>query len=382
MRDMRYQKLADLMVRYSTGVKPGDFVQIVGMATAQPMIVEVYRAVLKAGGHPAVLMTPDECHELKLKEGSDEQIKFENPLDTYAVSNIDVLLSFWGEVNTKALTNFPPEKQALLSQGRKKFLTTYMERKAAGDLRWVGAQFPCHAAAQDAEMSLGEYEEFVFNACKLDLDDPVAAWKEVRERQKHMADSLNKIKELHFTTPEGTDLKMNVADRKWINCDGGSNLPDGEVFTAPHEDSTEGVICYSFPGVYRCNEVDGIRLEFKKGKVVNATAKKNESFLNAMLDQDDGARILGEIAFGTNYSITRYTKNTLFDEKIGGTFHAAVGSAFPESGGVNKSGLHWDMVCDLRSGGKVLADGKLISENGVFVDKSWPRPLFSCSNAE
>lgn len=375
MRDIRYQKLAELMVRYSTGVNPGNLVQIVGTATAKPMITEVYRSVLKAGGHPAILMTPDECHEIKLKEGSDDQIKFENPLDTYAISNIDVLLSFWGDANTKALTNFAPLKQALLNQGRKKFLTTYMERKAAGTLRWVGAQFPCQSAAQDAEMSLSEYEDFVFNACKLNLDDPIAAWKGVRERQKRMADSLDKIKELHFTTPQGTDLKLSVAGRKWINCDGGSNLPDGEVFSSPREDSTEGVVFYSFPGVYRCNEVDGIRLEFKAGKVVNATANKNESFLNAMLDQDDGARILGEIAFGTNYSITRFTKNTLFDEKIGGTFHAAVGSAFPESGGTNKSGLHWDMVCDLRNGGKVFADGKLISENGIFVDKSWPQPI-------
>jgi len=208
----------------------------------------------------------------------------------------------------------------------------------------------------------------------LHLDDPAAAWREISVRQQRVVDYLNGKKEIRFTTPQGTDLTLGVEGRTWINCDGHENFPDGEVFTGPIETATEGVVCYSFPAVHGGREAENIRLTFRGGKVVDATATKGEEFLIAMLDQDDGARTLGEIAIGTNYSISKYTKNTLFDEKIGGTFHAAVGAAYPESGGTNESGLHWDMVCDLRNGGKIHVDGKLISENGRFLEDAWPQP--------
>ena len=223
------------------------------------------------------------------------------------------------------------------------------------------------------QMSLANYEHFVFQAGLLHLDDPAAAWGEISRRQQRMTDYLNGIREIHFTTPQGTDLTLAVAGRRWINCDGHENFPDGEVFTGPIEDATQGVVCYSFPAVHGGREVDGIRLTFRNGRVVDASATKGEEFLLAMLDQDNGSRILGEIALGTNYSIQQYTKNTLFDEKIGGTFHAALGTAYPETGGTNESALHWDMVCDLRQGGQVWADGTLINENGQFVDPHWPR---------
>jgi aminopeptidase len=250
----------------------------------------------------------------------------------------------------------------------------FFERAAAGELRWCGTQVPCHAAAQDAEMSLSAYEDFVFKAGMLHLADPAAAWRRVSERQQRLVDYLNGKKEIRFVTPQGTDLRAGVEGRRWINCDGHENFPDGEVFTGPIEDAVEGTVCYSFPAVHDGREADGIRFTFRGGKVVEASAAKGEEFLIAMLDQDAGARVLGEIAIGTNYAIERYTKNTLFDEKIGGTFHAAVGSSYPESGGKNDSALHWDMVCDLRRGGQIFVDGKLISENGRFVDPAWPAP--------
>lgn len=223
-------------------------------------------------------------------------------------------------------------------------------------------------------MSLAAYERFVFAAGLLHLDDPAAAWRQISLCQQRAVDYLNGKNEVRFVTPQGTDLRVGVKGRVWINCDGHENFPDGEIFTGPIEDATEGVVCYSFPAVYGGREVDGIRLRFSAGKVVEATASKGEEFLHAMLNQDKGARILGEIALGTNYAVRQYTCNTLFDEKIGGTFHAAVGSAYPETGGKNQSGLHWDMVCDLRHGGQVFVDGELISENGRFVDSSWPQP--------
>ncbi|MBL8828688.1 MAG: aminopeptidase, partial [Planctomycetaceae bacterium] len=197
---------------------------------------------------------------------------------------------------------------------------------------------------------------------------------EISERQQRVVDFLNDKHEIRFVTPQGTDLRLAIEGRRWINCDGHENFPDGEVFTGPIETATEGVVCYSFPAVHGGREVHNIRLEFRGGRVVNASADKGEEFLLAMLDQDAGARVLGEIAIGTNYSIKRYSKNTLFDEKIGGTFHAAVGAAYPETGGKNESGLHWDMVCDLRNGGQIFVDGQLISENGRFVDPRWPQP--------
>jgi len=253
-------------------------------------------------------------------------------------------------------------------------MARFLDRAAKGELRWVTTQFPCHAAAQDAQMSLAQYERFVFRAGLLESLDPAAAWQEMSRRQQRLADFLNGVEEIRFTTPQGTDLTLGVHGRKWINSDGKANFPDGEVFTAPVEEATSGVVCYSFPAVHGGREVDGIRLEFKGGRVVDAAAARGQEFLHAMLDQDEGARTLGEIALGTNYSVVQYTRNTLFDEKIGGTFHAALGAAYPETGGTNQSGLHWDMVCDLRQGGKVYCDGKVVAENGRYLDPSWPRP--------
>ncbi|HEX3872444.1 MAG TPA: aminopeptidase [Pirellulales bacterium] len=372
--DPRLTKLADVLVNYSTGVKKGELVRIGGNALSRPLIAALYRAVLKAGGHPVLAVAFDECAEILLADGTDDQLRFEDPLAQHAIETIDVSISMWGQDNTKALSRFDPSRQALVSQTRKKYLATFMRRFAEGKLRWVGTQFPCQAAAQDAEMSLTAYEDFVYRAGLLHLDDPAAAWREISTRQQRVVDHLNGNREIRFVTPGGTDLRLGVEGRKWINCDGHENFPDGEVFTGPIEDATEGVVCYSFPAVHGGREVQNIRLEFRAGHVVDASATKGEEFLIAMLDQDAGARVLGEIAIGTNYSITNYSRNTLFDEKIGGTFHAALGAAYPETGGRNESGLHWDMVCDLREGGKVFADGELISENGRFVNRSWPQP--------
>lgn len=374
MNDPRLTKLADLLVNYSTVVKPGDLVRLSGPAVGRPLLVELYRAVIRAGGHPYLNISFDECAEIKLLEANDDQLTFSNPIDLFAVDKLNASISLWGDDNTKALSGVDPAKQALVGRGRRPMMTKFFERAAAGELRWCGTQFPCHAAAQDAEMSLAAYEDFVFRAGLLHHTDPVLSWKMVSERQQRLVDYLNGKNEIHFVAPNGTDLKLSVAGRRWINCDGHENFPDGEVFTGPVEDAVEGTVCYSFPAVHGGRECDGIRLTFKNGKVVDASAKKGEEFLIAMLDQDPGARVLGEIAIGTNYDVTRYSKNTLFDEKIGGTFHAAVGSSYPETGGKNDSALHWDMVCDLRTGGKIFVDGKLISENGRFLHPTWPRP--------
>lgn len=374
MTDPRFDKLADVIVNYSTQVRKGDLVRLAGPVVGRPLLAALYKAVVKAGGHPFLSVTFDECQETRLLEASDEQLQFSNPIDLFMVDAIDVSISLWGEDNTKSLTEIDAGRQALAGQSRRPMMSKFFQRAAEGKLRWCGTQFPCHAAAQDAEMSLSAYEKFVFAAGLLHFDDPAAAWRAVSERQQRLTDYLQDKKEIRFVTPQGTDIRLATAGRRWINCDGHENFPDGEVFTGPIEDAVEGVICYSFPAVHGGRECDGIRLTFRGGKVVDASASKGEDFLIAMLDQDAGARVLGEIAIGTNYSVKRYTKNTLFDEKIGGTFHAAVGASYPETGGKNDSGLHWDMVCDLRRGGQIFVDGELISENGRFLNPTWPQP--------
>ena len=377
MMDPRLEKLAQLLVRYSVGVKKGDVVGIKMGTVAEPLVLAVYKQVLRAGGHPVVRLVPDECAELLCRFGKKEQLDYLFPFDLEEVKTFDGYITAWGSRNTRAMSNVDPQKQAAMSLTRRPILEAIIERvgmKGRDKLRWVGTQYPCEASAQDAEMSLTEYADFVFNAGMLHMPNPVAEWKKVRTRQQRLADFLNKVREVRYVVPNGTDIRFAVKGRKWINCDGSNNFPDGEVFTGPIESATEGEVRFSFPAVYQGREVTDVWLRFRDGKVVDADAGKGKDFLFKMMDQDEGGRILGEVAIGTNYSIRRFTRNTLFDEKIGGTVHMALGASLPESGGKNKSALHWDMVCDLRQGGRIEADGKTIAKNGRFMKASWPQP--------
>ena len=374
MRDPRLEKLAEVLVNYSVGVAKDQVVRLNAPPVAQPLLVELYRRVLAVGGHPFVRMVPDEIEEIFLKHGTDAQLKFLNPIQVFEYERIDASIGVWGEENTKALTNVDPKKIGLHQAARKPLLESFMKRSAEGKLKWVGTQFPAHAAAQDAEMSLAEYEDFVFSAGKLDRPDPVAAWKQVSERQQRLVDFLNGKRDYRVVAANGTDVTLSVAGMKWINCDGRHNFPDGEVFTGPVVDSVNGTIRFSFPAVHHGREVEGVRLAFRNGKVVDASADKGQDFLYSMLDTDAGSRFLGECAIGTNYDITRYTKNTLFDEKIGGTVHFALGAGYPETGNKNESGLHWDMVVDLRQGGHVEVDGVKVNVDGKFTREGFPGP--------
>jgi len=377
MYDQRLRKLAHVLVHYSTGVKKGDVVRIRMAPVAEPLALAVYEEVVKTGGHPFVRMVPEACKELMCRHGKPFQLDYLSPFDLNEIETIDCDIAAWGEQNTRAMSNIDPARQAALSKARRPLLDVFMKREAnvgEGKLRWCGTGYPTHAAAQDAEMSLTEYADFVFHAGMLDEPDPVAAWKKVHATQQRLVDFLNKGKEVRYVTPNGTDIRFGVAGRKWINCDGENNFPDGEVFTGPIEDATQGEVHFSYPAVYQGREVTDAWLRFKNGKVVDAGASKGEDFLVKMMDQDAGGRVLGELAIGTNYSITKFTRNTLFDEKIGGTFHMALGAAYPVTGGKNQSALHWDLVSDLRSGGRIEVDGKTISENGRFTRPNWPQP--------
>jgi aminopeptidase len=373
MRDPRLEKLADVLVNYSVGVRKNQLVRISGAPVSQPLIIELYRKVIEAGGHPAVRMVPEELSEIFLKIATDEQLKFCNPIHLYEYEKVDVSIGIWAEENTKALTNCDPKKIGITQAARKPLMDVFMNRAAEGKLRWIGTQYPTLACAQDAEMSAAEYEDFVFHAGLLHLPDPVAAWKKISETQKRLCDYLDGKKTYHVVAANGTDIRMSVAGRRWINCDGHENFPDGEVFVGPTVDSVNGQVNFSFPAVHHGREVNDVKLTFKNGKVVDASASKGEDFLIEMLEMDAGSRYLGEAAIGTNYNIQQYTRNTLFDEKIGGTVHFALGAGYPESGNNNQSGLHWDMVVDLRTGGYAEVDGQKVVVDGKFVRDDWPR---------
>jgi aminopeptidase len=372
MRDPRLTKLAQVLVNYSVGVKRGQLVRISAPPVATPLVVELFRETVKAGGNPMVRMSPEELSEILIKNAGDDQLKYLNPVTQFEYERIDCSIGIWAEENTKALSNVDSKKLGLTQAARKPLMDIFMNRAASGALKWSGTQFPCQAAAQDAEMSLAEYEDFVFNAGLLNQADPVAAWKKMSERQQRLVDLLQGKQDYHVVANNGTDVRMSLAGRTWINCDGHENFPDGEVFTGPVLDSVNGTIHFSFPAVHIGREVQDVVLKFKDGKVVDAHAAKGEDFLISMLDMDGGSRMLGECAIGTNYQIQQYTRNTLFDEKIGGTVHFALGAGYPETGNSNQSGLHWDMVVDLRTGGFIEIDGEKINVDGRFTREGFP----------
>lgn len=366
MTDIRVEKLADLLVNYSVAVKSGDKVAIQGDMLAEPLLKAVYAKVLQAGGYPFMQISPSGIDELFYQYATKDQLAHVPPPAKLIMETYDVRISIGADDNTKALSNVDPAKIVASQRARTELMKTFLERASKGELRWTGTLYPTSAYAQDAEMSLAEYEDFVYAACLGDVNDPIGYWKRFSTRQQKVVDWLKGKKSIHVTAPE-TDLTFSIAGRTFINCDGHENMPDGEVFTGPVEDSMNGHVCFSYPAIENGHEVAGVRLWFEKGKVVKATAEKNEEFLLKTLDVDEGARRIGEFAFGNNQGITKFTRQILYDEKTGGSFHMALGAAYPETGGKNVSAIHWDMICDMRQGGEVTVDGQLLYKNGKFV---------------
>jgi aminopeptidase len=366
MTDPRVIKLARMLVHYSVAVKPGDKVTISGSTIAEPLIKAVYAEVINAGGLPLTRVNIPGLQEIYYKLANDAQLEYIAESIRQDYMTCDVEINIMADENTKALSSIEPARMALRRKATAELNRQFMERAARGEMRWTLTLFPNHANAQDAEMSLSEYEDFVYNACMPDMDDPVGYWSAVSARQAKIIAWLKGKQNVHILGKE-TDLRLNIAGRTFINCDCKENVPDGEIFTGPVEDSVEGHVYFSYPTLYGGREVTGVRLWFEKGKVVKASAEKNEDFLLKTLDTDEGSRYLGEFAIGTNKGIQRFTGEILFDEKIGGSFHVALGQGYPESGSLNQSGLHWDMICDLREGGEIWVDDELLYQNGEFV---------------
>jgi len=374
MSDPRLARLGELIVGYSLGLQARKIFRIDTPDAGLPLAIELYRAGLRAGALPYANVELEQLPEILIREGSEEQLDFVPPAAVGEVDMIDAIATIWAEGNTRALTGAQPERHQRLIAANRALTNRRWERISAGDLSWSGVLCPTPAHAQDAEMSVSDYESFVFRACHVeDEDDAVAHWQSTSADLKARAEQLGRVRELRIVGTD-TDLRVVVEGRQWEAADGRHNMPDGEVYTSPVETETEGEIRFSFPALFQGREVDDIRLRFEDGVVVSAEATRGEEFLEALLDLDDGARRLGEVAFGMNYEIDRFTKNILFDEKIGGTMHVALGSAFKELGGVNDSGLHWDLVCDLRTEGEVYADGELVWRAGRFLEGA-PEPV-------
>jgi aminopeptidase len=364
--DPRVNRLAAVLVDYSLAVQPGQVVTIEATTLAAPLVRELCACVIRAGGHPLTRISIDGLVEDRLARASDEQLDWVSPRFRADAEHAAARIAILSDFNTRSRSGIDPSRQARVTRAVRPFRTRMFEREAAGEFRWVVSAYPTQALAQEARMSLADYTDFVFAGGLLDREDPVAAWREAGTRIHRLADRVHAVRELRIVGP-GTDLTFSVEGRTWIASDGRNNFPDGECFTGPVEDSADGQISFSYPAVFNGRSVEGVRLRFRAGEVVEADAARGREFLEEMLAMDDGARRIGEFSFGLNDAIQEFTGEVLFDEKIGGTVHLALGEAYTETGGTNSSALHWDLVSDLRSGGEVYADGELVYRDGAFL---------------
>jgi aminopeptidase len=365
MPDPRVSKLAKVLVQYSLELKPGDQFVLRTSPLAEELNLEVYKEAILAGAHVTIQMGLPGSAEIFFKHASDEQLEFISPIRRLVTETFDASLYIEAEHNTRELSGVDPARQSHFSKANAEISKIFLDRAAKKELKWSLTVYPTHAMAQEADMSLSDYQEFVYGAGMLHLDNPVSFWKEEGKRQRELIKWLEG-KDLVTIKGENVDLSFSIKGRTFEPADGKYNFPDGEIFTGPVEESANGYIRFSYPGIYGGQEVEDIELWFEDGKVVKEQASKGEELLTKMLNTDEGARYLGEWGIGTNYGIQRFSKNMLFDEKLGGTIHLAVGSGYPETGSKNDSGIHWDMLCDMAES-EINVDGELMYKDGKFV---------------
>jgi len=366
MNDIRIDRLADILVNYSTSVQAGEWVGVLGDVSALPLVRAVYTKVLEAGGNPTLMLNDEMMTRQFMRLANENQFAWTDPSQALYYEQADVYIRCGAQPNTRATTLIDPTKIRRFQQARSGWLSTRMRRASEGTFKWVGTLFPTEGAAQEAGMSLEEYEDFVYSACFADRDDAVAEWRKLGAVQQNKIDWLAGKKHIKCQGAN-IDLELSIDGRVFINACGERNMPDGEIFTGPVENSVNGWVRFTYPSIVQGQAVEGIELRFEAGKVVDASAQRNEALLFSQLDTDAGARYLGEFAIGTNFGINRFTGSILYDEKIGGTIHMAVGAGYPDTGSVNKSSVHWDMICDMRTDSTIHVDAELFYQNGQFV---------------
>lgn len=372
MQDTVLQKYARLLVKYCVDLQPGQRLYLDTTTLAEPLVREIYREVLRAGGHMDFELRFREQHRIMLKEGNDEQLEYVSPLFSKAIEDFDAYLRVRAPYNLMTGSDIDPDRRKIAKDAREPIYQVYSERTAVRSLKRNLCQYPTTAAAQMAGMSLEEYEDFVFTACFLHKEDPIAEWLNVRKKQQHIVDYLNQSNEIRYLG-EDIDITFSCDGRTWINSDGQTNMPSGEVYTSPVENKVNGKVRFTFPAIFMGTEVEDVTLWVKDGEVYKWEAKRGKELLDSIMKMK-GGRIFGEAAIGTNYNIKRFTKNILFDEKIGGTIHMALGQAYLQTGGKNKSPIHWDMIADMRQGGEIHADGEVIYKNGHFLELESHKP--------
>lgn len=359
------EKYAQLLVHYCLEIKAGDKFYISSTTLAEPLVREVFRIATRAGALVEIDLSIREQNRIFLKEAKSDQLKHVSPLYKMAMEEFDAFLAIRAPFNLREDQNNNAENGKIRQEALKPVLKSYFERTATRDLKRNLCQYPTLASAQEAGMSLEEYEHFVFKACCLFDDDPVESWLEVRRRQQSIVDRLNACTEVHYKGND-IDIKFRTKGRKWINSDGQTNMPSGEVYTSPEEDSVNGVVRFNYPSIYMGHEVEDVTLWVKDGWIEKWEARRGKDFLDRIF-QMEGTRRFGEAAIGTNSKIDRFTKNILFDEKIGGTIHMAIGQSYLQAGGQNQSSVHWDMIADMKNGGEIFANGEKIYQNGQFL---------------
>ncbi len=357
-------RYAELLVHYCLEIKAGDKLYVQSTTLAEDLVREVYKVAIKVGAHVEVDLSFREKNKIFLDLAGKDQLEFESPIKRYIIENFDAYLYIRAPYNLREDANVDPDKRATRSKASQAINEIFSKRTANGTLNRCLCQFPTQANAQEAGMSLEEYQDFIFNACHLYTDDPAGAWLEIRKDQQRFVDYLNRSKLIRYVGPK-TDISFNVEGRTWINSDGRVNMPSGEVFTGPVEDSVQGEVYFDYPSIYMGKEVSGVKFKVEEGKIISWSAEQGEDVLDEIM-KIDGTRFFGEVAIGTNYNIQTPTKNILFDEKIGGTIHMAIGQSYIQTGGKNKSVIHWDLISDMTKG-KIYADSELIYENGKFI---------------
>lgn len=358
-------KYAQLLVHYCVEIKEGDRLFVSSTTLAEPLIREIYREALRAGAIVEVDLAFREKGNIFMKEAGERQLQHVSPLYKMAMEEFDAYLNIMAPFNLREDQAVDPDKSKIRKAAIAPVSKMYFERTATRSLKRNLCQYPTLANAQEAGMSFEDYEHFVFNACRLYEDDPAAAWLEVRRSQQHIVDLLNSREKVRYKG-EGIDISFSTKERTWINSDGQTNMPSGEVYTSPVEDSVNGTIHYTYPVIYGGQAVEGITLWVKDGYIEKWEAKQGKEMLDHVFELP-GARRFGEAAIGTNYKIDRFTKNILFDEKIGGTVHMAIGQSYLQAGGKNQSSIHWDMIADMKNGGEIYADGEKIYDSGKFI---------------
>jgi len=364
--DPRPQRLARLLGRRMLGLARGHSVVVEAPPVAAPLVEALAAYAGTQGAHVAWLAIGGGYQRAVLGSSTPDDLAREHRLHSALMRTADAMVGIDAAQDAEGLDGIPADRYAAWARGRKPGGDIRHQRHLEGEMRWAVVGFPCPVHAAEAGMDEDDYTDLVYAAAFCDRDGAEERWDRQRDAQRRLADQLTAGRELRILAP-GTDLTLSVAGRRWGSSAGRTNMPDGEVFTGPIEDSANGVVTFPFPAHHAGRRIDGVRLVFERGAVVEATAYDGQDVLDAALATDAGARRLGEIGIGTNYALPRFTGRTLLDEKIGGTVHLALGSSYPETGGTNVSALHWDLVCDLRGGGELILDGEVLQRDGRFA---------------